>query len=194
VSETVRVFAGLGNPGPGYAGHRHNVGFWLADALADRFGGHFAEQKKFKAQLAQVSVAGHSLLLVKPLTFMNRSGEAIRPLLHFYRIPSAALLVSHDELDLPPGTLRFKRGGGHGGHNGLRDISRVLGPDYGRMRIGIGHPGSKEKVHGHVLSNPAPEEARVLGESVDRAVDSIASLFGEGWDKAMQKLHTDNAS
>lgn len=188
----VRALVGLGNPGSEYAGHRHNVGYWLADGLARAAGEEFREQRRFKSLLAQITFADQPLWLLKPTTFMNRSGEAVQPFAAFYKLAPADLLVAHDDLDLPPGTVRLKRGGGHGGHNGLRDVTRAIGPDFVRLRIGIGHPGDKDRVLGYVLAAPTREQANALADGLARAVTGLELLLREGWDKATQFLHTDS--
>ncbi len=190
MSAPIRALIGLGNPGPEYARQRHNVGFWLADALAQASGENLLEQPKFKGWAARINFSGEPLWLLKPATFMNRSGEATLALLSFYKIPIEQTLVVHDELDMPSGTARFKRGGGHGGHNGLRDITRVLGPEFARLRIGIGHPGDKSRVTGYVLSAPTAEQEQAIFASLERSVASLELLMTSGWDKATQLLHT----
>lgn len=188
----IQAIAGLGNPGAKYAPHRHNAGFWLVDELAARAAAPaFSGQRKLKGQVTQAQLGGQTLHLFKPSTYMNNSGEAVRPLLDFYKITPAELLVIHDDMDLPPGTARLKRGGGHGGHNGLRDINRVLGPDYARLRIGIGHPGHRDRVLGYVLSAPGAAEMAQISSALDRAGEALATLCEQGWDKAMQQLHTE---
>ncbi|MFM9890476.1 MAG: aminoacyl-tRNA hydrolase [Rickettsiales bacterium] len=149
------LIAGLGNPGAEYAGHRHNVGFMAIDHLADG-GVHFS--KKFQSEAAQITLGDAQLLLLKPQTYMNHSGRAVQAAMAFYKIPPAQLIVMYDELDLPVGKLRIKQGGGANGHNGIKDIDAAIGPDYWRIRLGINHPGTKEQVHGHVLSNFAKDE------------------------------------
>lgn len=190
MSAPIRAIVGLGNPGADYARHRHNVGFWLADALAQAAGESFRKETKFKGWVAQIHFGGHPLWLLKPATYMNRSGESMQPLLSFYKLPIEQTLVVHDELDLPAGTLRFKRGGGHGGHNGLRDITRVLGADFARLRIGVGHPGDKSQVIGYVLSPPPADQARAINEGLERGIPALELLMKSGWDKATQMLHT----
>lgn len=185
------ALAGLGNPGPDYADTRHNAGFWLADRLVDAYRGSFRVESKFFGSLARVRVGGTDVLVLKPSTYMNRSGQAVSALLGFYKIPPENLLVAHDELDLPVGTVRFKFGGGHGGHNGLRDIHKPIGDQYRRVRIGVGHPGDKHLVM-HYLTETRPsraEEEAILG-SIDRAITGIQTWLTEGWDKATQALHT----
>ena len=186
----IRAIIGLGNPGAEYLRQRHNVGFWLVDALAQQAGENFREQPKLKGWTAQIALAGQPLWLLKPATFMNRSGESVLALLSFYKLPIEQTLVVHDELDLPPGCMRFKRGGGHGGHNGLRDITRVLGAEYARLRVGIGHPGDKSRVTGYVLSAPPADEEIAINAGLDRGITALERLMKSGWEKATQQLHT----
>lgn len=185
------ALAGLGNPGPDYARTRHNAGFWLADRLVDAARGTFRFESKFFGEVARVRVGGADLLVIKPATYMNRSGQAISALLGFYKIPVENLLVAHDELDLPVGTVRFKFGGGHGGHNGLRDIHKPLGDQYRRVRIGVGHPGDKNLVMPYLTeSRPSRLEEDAILASIDRAVGAIQTWLEDGWDKATQELHS----
>lgn len=151
------------------------------------------EQPKFKGWTAQINLVGEPLWLLKPATFMNRSGEAVLALLSFYKVPIEQTLVVHDELDLPAGTMRFKRGGGHGGHNGLRDITRVLGPEFARLRVGIGHPGDKSKVTGYVLSAPTADQEQDIAAGLQRGTSALELVMQSGWDKATQFLHTEVA-
>lgn len=170
------LIVGLGNPGTDYAATRHNIGFMAVDALAREYGASsFA--KKFQGELAECTVGGEKLLLLKPQTFMNLSGKSVQAALAFYKLPLSNLIVLHDELDLPLGKLRIKQGGGANGHNGIKDIDRLLGPDYWRMRLGIGHPGGKEQVHGHVLSNFAKDER----SAVDDWMGALAKQFPLFW-------------
>lgn len=191
MGESIRALVGLGNPGRDHARQRHNVGFWLADRLAETVGESFRAERKFKGELARPTVAGTPLWLLKPATYMNRSGDAVQPFAAFHKFEGPDLLIVHDDLDLSPGTIRLKRGGGHGGHNGLRDVHRVLGPDYARLRVGIGHPGHKDGVLGYVLGAPTADEARALHDGLERAVRGVELMMREGWDKAVQYLHTD---
>ncbi len=186
----VRALVALGNPGTKHERQRHNVGFWLADAMAMTHQTSFREQSKFKGWVAQVTVAGEPLWLLKPATFMNRSGESVQPFAAFHKFKPEQLLVVHDDLDLPPGAIRIKRGGGHGGHNGLRDIHRVIGPDYARLRIGIGHPGHREAVLGHVLGVPPADETDALLGGLERAYAGLERLLDGDWNRAAQFLHT----
>ncbi|OSQ46646.1 aminoacyl-tRNA hydrolase [Thalassospira alkalitolerans] len=151
------LVVGLGNPGSGYAANRHNIGFMAADELVRRYS--FGPwRKKYQGQLAEGELNGQKVLVLKPETFMNNSGQSVGDVLRFYKIPIEDVIVLHDELDLPPGKLRVKRGGGHGGHNGLRSIDAHCGKEYRRVRLGIGHPGDKARVHGHVLGDFAKAE------------------------------------
>ncbi len=169
------IFAGLGNPGPKYENNRHNVGFMAADAIARRHS--FSPwSKKFKAEIAEGRLAGEKVLLVKPQTFMNLSGQAIGEALRFYKLSPADLVVFYDELDLAAGKVRIKTGGGSGGHNGIKSIDAHCGKDYRRVRIGIGHPGDKALVHNHVLGDFAKADQTWLEPLLDAAADSAALL------------------
>ncbi len=166
------LIVGLGNPGPDYAGHRHNIGFMAIDALAEALrAGPFA--KKFQGLLAEANANGEKLLLLKPQTYMNDSGRSVQAAAAFYKLPPGQIIVMHDELDLPVGKLRIKKGGGANGQNGVRDIDACLGQDYWRIRLGINHPGDKAKVHGHVLSNFGKDD-RAL---VDKQLETLAANF-----------------
>ncbi len=184
------VIAGLGNPGSKYAGHRHNIGFMAADEIVRRhsFG---TWKSKFNAEISEGSFAGEKVLVAKPQTFMNESGQAIGELLRFYKIPPSNLFVIYDELDLPPGKLRIKTGGGHGGHNGIKSIDAHCGKEYRRMRLGIGHPGQKERVTGHVLGDFARADQEWL-EQLLEAISSHAPLLAKGEDSSfMNKVALD---
>jgi|TARA_R110002072_G_scaffold517_31_gene3261 PTH1 family peptidyl-tRNA hydrolase len=146
------LLVGLGNPGPRYAKNRHNIGFMALDAIAQRHG-FLPWRKRFQGELAEGSIAGRKVIALKPLTYMNESGRSVGAAAHFYKIPPADILVFHDELDLAPGKVKIKLGGGAAGHNGLRSLDAHLGPDFKRIRLGIGHPGVKDRVHGHVLGD-----------------------------------------
>jgi len=188
--QDIRLVIGLGNPGADYVSTRHNAGFWLVDELARRFGGSFKAEKKFHGEVARVEIAGKDIRLLKPMTFMNRSGQSARAACDFLKLPPENILVAHDEIDLPPGTLRLKKGGGHGGNNGLRDVIAHLGPDFLRLRIGVGHPGNASQVVNYVLSRPTKDEEPVLLCAIDDAVDGIELLLKEGLQKAQTKLHS----
>jgi len=174
------ILAGLGNPGPRYARNRHNVGFLAVDAVHARH--RFAPwRQKFQAEIAEGTLGGERALLVKPLTYMNESGRAVGEAARFYKVAPGDIVAIHDELDLPPGKFRLKAGGGHGGHNGLRSLSEHLGEGYRRLRIGIGHPGAKELVHGYVLHDFAKADEAWLGPLLD-AIAAAAPLLAEGQD------------
>lgn len=176
----MQIWVGLGNPGPNYAMHRHNVGFMVADVLADMHG-FGAVQKKFQAWVQEGQIGGHKVLLLKPATFMNESGRSVGEALRFYKLGCDALTVFHDELDLAPFKVKVKRGGGTAGHNGLRSIDQHLGPDFRRVRIGIGHPGHKDRVTGHVLGNYAKAEQDDLAHMLG-AIGAEAEWLAKGDD------------
>lgn len=189
---TLRAIIGLGNPGPEYERTRHNAGFWFVDGLASVHRGSFRSESKFMGSLARIKIGDMDVLLLKPSTFMNRSGQAIQALCTFYKLLPADVLVAHDELDLAAGTARLKVGGGHGGHNGLRSVHQHLGPDYLRLRIGVGHPGQKEWVM-HYLTEQRiskPDEVLVM-DSITRALAAVPLWFTQSWDKAVQHLHSE---
>ena len=187
----LRVIVGLGNPGPKYTETRHNAGFWFIEQVARKYSATFRPEKKFHGEVAKISLQGKDIWLLKPGTFMNRSGLAVRSLLSFYRIAADQLLVAHDEIDLPPGTAKLKTGGGHGGHNGLRDIISQLGTkDFHRLRIGVGHPGSKEQVVDYVLHSASRDDRILFDRDIDDAVGVMPELASGALEQAMQKLHS----
>ena len=188
---TLRAIVGLGNPGAEYEYTRHNAGFWFVDLLAEAGRADFRVESKFQGVLAKVRIGGKDLLLLKPGTFMNRSGQAIQALASFYKIAPAEILVAHDELDLPAGAARLKIGGGHGGHNGLRSVHQHLGEAYARLRIGIGHPGNKDLVLDYVLGRPSQPDLRAIEDDLARSQAALETLMKESWSKASQQLHTD---
>lgn len=178
---------GLGNPGAKYARHRHNIGFMAVDAIADYYqAGAFSD--KFKGKVARAAIAGEDCLLLKPETFMNLSGQSVRAACDFYKIPLDHIVVLHDELALPIGKLRVKRGGGHNGHNGLKDIDAHMGKDYWRIRLGIDHPGDKDRVHGHVLSDFSKDEAHIVEDQLRHIAQHFAVFFSHSPDAFMSKL------
>lgn len=189
---TFGLVAGLGNTGSRYAGTRHNAGFWYADALAARLGVSFRSDRKAHGDLARTVVGGRDLRLLKPTTMMNLSGQSVAAVARFLKIDPGAILVAHDDIDLPPGTVRLKLGGGHGGNNGVRDVASRLGTrDFWRLRFGVGHPGSRDAVVDYVLTRPSPEDRRAIEEAVERAVDETEHLLVEGdVEAAMHALHT----
>jgi PTH1 family peptidyl-tRNA hydrolase len=185
------VIAGLGNPGPKYSETRHNAGFWFLDELARSNGVSFRAQGKLQAETARLNLHGKECLLVKPDTFMNHSGQAIRAVTDYFQTDVGQLLVAYDELDLPAGVCRLKSGGGHGGHNGMRDIFRHLSdPGFLRLRIGIGHPGIKDAVTGYVLSRPTAAEEHEIRSAISRAIDVLPDVLCGKLPSAMQSLHT----
>ena len=186
------LIAGLGNPGSQYDQTRHNVGFWWLDQLARDLSTRFTIDNKYHGQLAQATLGQHKLSLLKPLTFMNRSGKAVSALANFYKIPTEHILVIHDELDLPVGSAKLKRGGGHGGHNGLRDIIACNGNDksFLRCRLGIDHPGHSSMVSNYVLSKPSLNDRQQIELAIDNALRVLPDVLDGDSEKAMQWLHS----
>jgi PTH1 family peptidyl-tRNA hydrolase len=186
------LIAGLGNPGAEYAKTRHNAGFCFVQALATQHAAPWRLEKSRKAEWARIQRSGLDLLLLQPQDFMNRSGAPVQQAAAFYRIPPARILVVHDELDLAPGIARFKWAGGHGGHNGLRDIDRALGTrDYWRLRIGIGHPGHKDRVVDYVLGRPTATEDIEIHRAISRSLAVLEDFLGGKQDAAMKTLHSE---
>ncbi len=187
----IRLIVGLGNPGADYVETRHNAGFWLADMITADLGLNFRFEKRYNADECKFKSAGKDIYLLKPQTFMNRSGQAVALLARYYKITPEQILVIHDELDLPAGTNRIKQAGGHGGHNGLRDIVNHLGSrEFFRIRVGIGHPGDAKQVINYVLHRPSQADLNAI-ETASRDTLAVMPLVYEGRiDKAMQALHT----
>jgi PTH1 family peptidyl-tRNA hydrolase len=186
----LQIVVGLGNPGPEHRLTRHNAGFWFVDALARAHGAPFRPHARYQGEIAKVTIEGSELILLKPQTYMNRSGLSIRALVDYVKAPVSELLVVHDELDLPAGVARLKFGGGHGGHNGLRDTITHCGPDFWRMRLGIGHPGDKSQVIDYVLQRASATDEQAIMASVEAAVDALSVLLRDGAEPAMKQLHT----
>ncbi|MCG5529383.1 aminoacyl-tRNA hydrolase [Halorhodospira halochloris] len=185
-----RLIVGLGNPGAKYEGTRHNAGFWFIEELLRRHGGELRLEKKFSGVIGRVDIDGYTCQLLEPTTFMNHSGNSIGAIANYFNIPVQSILVAHDELDLPPGTVRIKRGGGHGGHKGLRHTQATLGSaEFARVRIGVGHPGHRDGVVGHVLSQPSKAERRQLEVAVEEATEVLPWLLAGDWDRACRQLH-----
>lgn len=180
----MRLLVGLGNPGQQYSQNRHNIGFMALDAIQSRWRGS-PWRARFQGETSEATLAGEKALLLKPLTFMNESGRAVEAAMRFYRIALGDVFVFHDELDLPPGKLRLKRGGGHAGHNGLRSIARHCGEDFARLRLGIGHPGDKSLVHAYVLSD-FPKSERDWVRDVCDCCAQFAELLGGAEDSLFQ--------
>ncbi len=187
----IQLVVGLGNPGAEYVNTRHNAGAILVEGLARKFGSTLHPEKKFHGEVAQVKIKGRTLHLLIPTTYMNLSGKAVQAYANFYKIPPEAILVAHDELDLAPGIARLKQGGGHGGHNGLRDIINKLGncKDFFRLRIGIGHPGIKEQVVGFVLSRAPRQEQDLIDAVSHEAIHLLPEAITGSWQLAVQQLH-----
>lgn len=188
------LIVGLGNPGPTYERTRHNAGFHLVEELARRARASFRRDARHRGELARVSIAGMEVWLLKPMTYMNLSGQSARSVASFYRIPPQSILVAHDELDFPPGVVRLKEGGGAGGHNGLRDLIAQLGDDFWRLRIGVGHPGDRDAVLEYVLGRPPAAEAELIQEAVLAAADAVPVMLTDGAQKAMNRLHVRNGA
>ena len=187
----IRLFVGLGNPGPEYEDTRHNAGFWWIDALADELRIPMTPQGSYFGWVGSQGMGANKIWLLKPSTFMNRSGQSVATLAKFFKIPPESILVVHDELDIAPGEAKLKKGGGHAGHNGLRDIHARLGtPDYWRLRIGIGHPGQKAEVVNWVLKKPAPDQREAIHQAVARSVLAAPDLIQGAMDKATARIHT----
>ncbi|HHF3533525.1 Peptidyl-tRNA hydrolase [Haemophilus influenzae] len=188
----IKLIVGLGNPGEKYADTRHNAGEWLIERLARRFNVSLNPENKFFGKTARTLVNGKEVRLLVPTTFMNLSGKAVGALASFYRIKPEEILVIHDELDLPAGTAKLKQGGGHGGHNGLKDIVAQLGNNnnFYRLRIGIGHPGHRDLVAGYVLNKPSPADRDALEKVLDEATDCVEMIFKDGMVKATNRLNS----
>lgn len=191
MSQTLQLVVGLGNPGSEYEATRHNAGALFVEALARHAGQPLRPEKKYHGLYARIRWQGLDLHLLNPTTFMNRSGQAVKALTDFFRIPPDAILVAHDELDLPPGTAKLKQGGGHGGHNGLRDIIQQFGGqnNFHRLRLGIGHPGQAPQVVGHVLGRLGKSEHEILNAVIDQACRVLPDAANGNWPRAMNALH-----
>ena len=187
----IKLIVGLGNPGAEYEATRHNAGFWWLDAVARELKVNLVPDKSYWGLVARTQVQGQTVWLLAPQTFMNLSGKSVGALAKFFKIQPDEILVAHDELDIEPGQAKLKKGGGHAGHNGLRDIHAQLGSaDYWRLRIGIGHPGEKSEVVHWVLKKPSPEQRRGIEDSITRSVKALAQLLSGDMEKAMLQIHT----
>jgi peptidyl-tRNA hydrolase, PTH1 family len=193
---TIKLIVGLGNPGKDYESTRHNAGFWFVDEIARRSGAALKRDAKFFGELGKGQLAANPLWLLKPGTFMNRSGQAVAALANFYRIAPEEILVAHDELDLLPGQAKMKLGGGHAGHNGLKDIQAKIGSNnFWRLRLGIGHPRMLElqqEVADFVLHPPSKDHRKLINADIDRAADVIPDCISGQFEAAMMRLHTNN--
>lgn len=192
MTQPIKLLVGLANPGAEYASTRHNAGAWVVEELARVHNITLKSEAKFFGWTGRIQSAGQDLRLLVPSTYMNLSGKSVAALAKFYQIKPEEIMVAHDELDLPPGVAKFKKGGGHGGHNGLRDIiaKQANNKDFYRLRLGIGHPGHKDKVAGYVLGKPPLADKQRLDAVVDEAVRSLDILLKDGLAKAQNRLHT----
>ena len=187
----ISLIAGLGNPGSKYQNNRHNAGFWFIDYLADTHQAQFKAHTKLKSAICNVTLSGRLVRLVKPNMFMNVSGQALAAVVHFYKLNMEQVLVVHDEIDFETAKIRIKYGGGHGGHNGLLDIIRHLGKDFWRLRIGVGHPGSKDKVASYVLADPNTDERLAIDSCFSMLSTQVEDMVAGEFQKAMEILHTE---
>ncbi|OCG69395.1 aminoacyl-tRNA hydrolase [Gilliamella sp. Occ3-1] len=187
----IKLIVGLANPGNEYAATRHNAGAWFVEQLAERYNKSLKNEQKFFGYTSRINISGHDVRLLVPTTFMNLSGKAVQAMATFYQIKPEEILVAHDELDLNPGIAKLKFGGSHGGHNGLKDIASKLGNNlnFYRLRIGIGHPGDKNKVVGYVLNKPSKPEQELIDKAIDESLRCTDILLSDGIDVAMNKLH-----
>lgn len=186
----IKLIVGLGNPGPEHLLTRHNAGFWFVDALAEQNAIRFRRESRFHAKACRLTGPSADCFLCKPASFMNRSGMAVQAIASFYKIVPEEMLVAHDEIDLPPGVIRLKRGGGHGGHNGLRDIIEALGHNsFNRLRIGVGHPGSSDQVADYVLDRALAPEEELIKQGIAATLDLVPQILAGELQKAMNKLH-----
>jgi PTH1 family peptidyl-tRNA hydrolase len=185
----LKLIVGLGNPGDQYARTRHNAGWWFVDALLAQRHGSWRHQQRQPVELARVLIDQSELWLAKPTAYMNQSGAPVAAIAHFYRIAPQEMLLVHDDIDLPPGVVRLKEGGGHGGHNGLRDVIAHIGADFWRLRLGVGHPGAKERVIESVLDRPTADEQQLIGAAMQRGLEAIPELLRDGAQRAMNRLH-----
>lgn len=186
----IRLFVGLGNPGPEYEATRHNAGFWWIDALADKLGTRLVSDRTYHGLVARVNRPEGPIWLLEPMTFMNRSGQSVAALARFFKIEPQQVLVVHDELDLQPGQTKLKQGGSAAGHNGLKDITAQLGtPDYWRLRLGIGHPGVKSEVIHYVLKKPSPDHRKAIDISIERSLEATELLLAGDMAAALTRIH-----
>lgn len=191
MSSGIKLIVGLGNPGPEYLLTRHNAGFWFLDVLAGEHALTFRSEAKFHSEICRLQLSGHDCLLCKPKTFMNRSGQAVQAVANYYKISPPEILIAHDEIDLAPGVIRFKQGGGHAGHNGVRDTIEKLGSgEFSRLRIGVGHPGNSNEVINSVLGRPTAAEEALIMESIGKAVELVPQILAGEFQKVMHRLHT----
>lgn len=187
----IRLIVGLGNPGADYEATRHNAGFWFVDRLAERHNETFRSESRHQGQVCKLLLHGQECRLLKPMTYMNRSGFSVASLANYFRLTPEEILVAHDELDLPPGEIRLKTGGGHAGHNGLRDIMSALGSrDFHRLRIGIDHPAQRGTVVDYVLGRPSKADREAIMDAIELAIECLDDVAPGRLQKAMNRLHT----
>ena len=188
---TIKLIIGLRNPGPAYEQTRHNAGAWFVERVQKQFGRDFVIDKKHQAQISECEDNGQSFFVSMPMGFMNQSGKATQSISHYYKYKPQEILVAHDELDLDPGRVKLKTGGGHGGHNGLRDIISQLGSsDFHRLRIGIGHPGHRDMVTPYVLNQPSVEDKRLIYDAIERSIHAISFIIEGDMAKAMTMINS----
>ncbi|TDP71197.1 aminoacyl-tRNA hydrolase [Roseateles toxinivorans] len=187
----IRLFVGLGNPGPEYEDTRHNAGFWWVDEVARKLGGHLVPERNYFGRVARINLPAGPIWLLQPMTYMNLSGKAVAPLARFFKIAPEEILAVHDELDIEPGQMKFKQGGGNGGHNGLKDMQAQLGsPNFWRLRLGIGHPGDKAEVASYVLRKPPAAEREAIHDCINKSIaDALDLLIAGDMDRALMKIH-----
>jgi len=187
----LKLIVGLGNPGVQYLRTRHNAGWWFVDALLAQQQAAWRHEPQQQADLARVRIEELELWLAKPMTFMNRSGAAVSAIARFYRLTPQEILVVHDDIDLPPGTARFKHGGGHGGHNGVRDVMAHIGGEFWRARLGVGHPGARDLVLDAVLDRPTAGEQALIDQAIQRTLQALPELLRGNAQRAMNRLHSE---
>jgi PTH1 family peptidyl-tRNA hydrolase len=188
--EPLKLIVGLGNPGTEYARTRHNAGFRFVDELAERYAATFRSEPRHSAEVARARIGEHELRLLKPMSYMNHSGDPVRSIATFYKVPLEAILVAYDDLDFPAGVVRVRQGGGAAGHNGLRDVIAQMGDNFWRLRLGIGHPADRSQVLDYVLGRPPPEEAQLIREATLAAADIVPVMLTDGAQIAMNRLHS----
>ena len=191
MAEPIRLVVGLGNPGADYAATRHNAGFWWIERFAAECGARLAPESRFHALCARGKYSGHEIFLAAPQTFMNASGRAVAAIAHYYKIPPAQILLVYDELDLQPGTAKLKFGGGHGGHNGVKDTKQALASaDFWRLRLGIGHPGDRNAVVDYVLKPPGRSDREAIDDAISASLAVMPDALSGAMEQAMLRLHT----
>ena len=187
----IKLIVGLGNPGPEYTKTRHNAGFWFVDNLVRQFNCQFSPEARFHGEATRITGSGFDCRVLKPRTFMNESGRSVQAMLDYFKINNDEMLVAHDEIDLESGIVRIKQGGGHGGHNGLRDIiARTGAKNFMRLRIGISHPGQRDSVTPHVLGRPGSEDQKLIETAIEKTLSVMPLVFDDEVQKAMNELHT----